>query len=135
VRFPGFRYTAGVDIRDGGEGSCLLGNGTTPSFKMYTPSLPPSSRPKPGYRAIDHSGLPVCFVAGTLSDHVKGRRLAFPLGTRPSNDGMVRMVYLPGRLMKTTRYFEEHVLRKRAYIRREWCESINSSVKLGSKGV
>ena len=24
--------------------------------------------------------------------------------------------------MKTTRYFEERVLRKRPYIRREWCE-------------
>ena len=26
--------------------------------------------------------------------------------------------------MKTTRYFEEQVLRKRPYIRREWCEEI-----------
>ena len=26
--------------------------------------------------------------------------------------------------MKTTRYFEEQVLRKRAYIKRDWCESI-----------
>jgi len=26
--------------------------------------------------------------------------------------------------MKTTRYFEEQVLRKRAYLRREWCERI-----------
>ena len=26
--------------------------------------------------------------------------------------------------MKTTRYFEEQVLRKRPYIRREWCEQI-----------
>jgi len=25
--------------------------------------------------------------------------------------------------MKTTRYFEEQVLRKRPYIRREWCEN------------
>lgn len=25
--------------------------------------------------------------------------------------------------MKTTRYFEEQVLRKRPYIRREWCEA------------
>ena len=25
-------------------------------------------------------------------------------------------------LLKTTRYFEEQVLRKRPYIRREWCE-------------
>lgn len=25
--------------------------------------------------------------------------------------------------MKTTRYFEEQVLRKRPYIRREWCET------------
>jgi hypothetical protein len=24
--------------------------------------------------------------------------------------------------MKTTRYFEQHVMRKRPYIRREWCE-------------
>ena len=24
--------------------------------------------------------------------------------------------------MKTTRYFEEQVLRKRSYIKREWCE-------------
>lgn len=24
--------------------------------------------------------------------------------------------------MKTTRYFEEQVLRKRAYLKREWCE-------------
>lgn len=28
--------------------------------------------------------------------------------------------------MKTTRYFEEQVLRKRPYIRREWCERIVS---------
>ena len=26
--------------------------------------------------------------------------------------------------MKTTRYFEEQVLRKRPYLRREWCEQI-----------
>jgi len=26
--------------------------------------------------------------------------------------------------LKTTRYFEEQVLRKRPYIRREWCERI-----------
>lgn len=26
--------------------------------------------------------------------------------------------------MKTTRYFEEQILRKRPYIRREWCERI-----------
>ena len=26
--------------------------------------------------------------------------------------------------MRTTRYFEEQVLRKRPYIRREWCERI-----------
>jgi hypothetical protein len=26
--------------------------------------------------------------------------------------------------VKTTRYFEEQVLRKRPYIRREWCEEI-----------
>ena len=26
--------------------------------------------------------------------------------------------------MKTTRYFEEQVLRKRPYIQREWCEAI-----------
>lgn len=26
--------------------------------------------------------------------------------------------------MKTTRYFEEQVLRKRSYLRREWCERI-----------
>lgn len=26
--------------------------------------------------------------------------------------------------MKTTRYFEEQVLRKRPYIKREWCERI-----------
>ncbi len=26
--------------------------------------------------------------------------------------------------MKTTRYFEEQVLRKRPYIRREWCERV-----------
>lgn len=26
--------------------------------------------------------------------------------------------------MKTTRYFEEQVLRKRPYLRREWCERI-----------
>lgn len=26
--------------------------------------------------------------------------------------------------MKTTRYFEEQVLRKRPYIRREWCQRI-----------
>ena len=26
--------------------------------------------------------------------------------------------------MKTTRYFEEQVLRKRSYIKREWCETI-----------
>ncbi len=29
-----------------------------------------------------------------------------------------------GPAIKTTRYFEEHVLRKRPYIRREWCERI-----------
>ena len=27
-------------------------------------------------------------------------------------------------VMKTTRYFEEQVLRKRPYIQREWCERI-----------
>ena len=26
--------------------------------------------------------------------------------------------------MKTTRYFEEQVMRKRSYIRREWCERV-----------
>jgi len=26
--------------------------------------------------------------------------------------------------LKTTRYFEEQVLRKRPYIRREWCEAV-----------
>ena len=26
--------------------------------------------------------------------------------------------------MKTTRYFEEQVLRKRAYLQREWCERV-----------
>ena len=26
--------------------------------------------------------------------------------------------------MKTTRYFEEQVLRKRPYIRREWCQAV-----------
>lgn len=26
--------------------------------------------------------------------------------------------------MKTTRYFEEQVLRKRPYIRREWCQQV-----------
>ena len=26
--------------------------------------------------------------------------------------------------MKTTRYFEEQVLRKRPYLRREWCEHV-----------
>jgi hypothetical protein len=26
--------------------------------------------------------------------------------------------------LKTTRYFEEQVLRKRPYIRREWCEQV-----------
>ncbi len=26
--------------------------------------------------------------------------------------------------MKTTRYFEEQVLRKRPYIRREWCQDV-----------
>jgi len=35
---------------------------------------------------------------------------------------MVWYVYLTSRLMKTTRYSEEQVLSKRAYIRREWCE-------------
>ncbi len=29
--------------------------------------------------------------------------------------------------MKTTRYFEEQVLRKRPYIRREWCEKAISN--------
>ncbi len=29
--------------------------------------------------------------------------------------------------MKTTRYFEEQVLRKRPYIRREWCAEILAS--------
>ncbi len=26
--------------------------------------------------------------------------------------------------MKTTRYFEEQVLRKRSYLKREWCEEV-----------
>ena len=26
--------------------------------------------------------------------------------------------------MKTTRYFEEEVLRKRSYLKREWCEAV-----------
>jgi len=29
--------------------------------------------------------------------------------------------------MKTTRYFEEQVLRKRPYIRREWCQRVLES--------
>ena len=29
--------------------------------------------------------------------------------------------------MKTTRYFEEQVLRKRPYLRREWCEQIRAN--------
>jgi hypothetical protein len=29
--------------------------------------------------------------------------------------------------LKTTRYFEEQVLRKRPYIRREWCEQVLAS--------
>lgn len=29
--------------------------------------------------------------------------------------------------MKTTRYFEEQVLRKRPYIQREWCERVLSA--------
>lgn len=29
--------------------------------------------------------------------------------------------------MKTTRYFEEQVLRKRPYIEREWCETVLAS--------
>ena len=29
--------------------------------------------------------------------------------------------------MKTTRYFEEQVLRKRVYLQREWCEAVLSS--------
>ena len=29
--------------------------------------------------------------------------------------------------MKTTRYFEEQVLRKRSYIQREWCERVLSA--------
>ena len=29
--------------------------------------------------------------------------------------------------MKTTRYFEEQVLRKRPYLRREWCEAVLSN--------
>ncbi|MGQ9531753.1 MAG: hypothetical protein ACUVTQ_02985, partial [Desulfotomaculales bacterium] len=32
--------------------------------------------------------------------------------------------------MKTTRYFEEQVLRKRPYIRREWCaKALNEPVR------
>lgn len=32
--------------------------------------------------------------------------------------------------MKTTRYFEEQVLRKRPYIRREWCaKALNEAVR------
>lgn len=27
-------------------------------------------------------------------------------------------------MMKTTRYFEEQVLRKRSYLKREWCEDV-----------
>ena len=29
--------------------------------------------------------------------------------------------------MKTTRYFEEQVLRKRPYLKREWCEQVLAS--------
>ena len=29
--------------------------------------------------------------------------------------------------MKTTRYFEEQILRKRPYIQREWCEMVLSN--------
>lgn len=29
--------------------------------------------------------------------------------------------------MKTTRYFEEQVLRKRPYLQREWCEQVLSN--------
>ncbi len=29
--------------------------------------------------------------------------------------------------MKTTRYFEEQVLRKRPYIQREWCEQVRAA--------
>ena len=34
--------------------------------------------------------------------------------------------------MKTTRYFEEQVLRKRPYLRREWCEQVVAN-PLGSE--
>jgi hypothetical protein len=33
-------------------------------------------------------------------------------------------VEVEGGGVKTTRYFEEQVLRKRPYIRREWCENV-----------
>lgn len=36
-----------------------------------------------------------------------------PLGVPEEEGGLV---------MKTTRYFEEEVMRKRPYLRREWCE-------------
>lgn len=36
--------------------------------------------------------------------------------------------------MKTTRYFEEQVLRKRPYLRREWCEAVlRSPVRVESE--
>lgn len=34
----------------------------------------------------------------------------------------LKSVIIPA--VKTTRYFEEQVLRKRPYLRREWCESV-----------
>ncbi len=40
------------------------------------------------------------------------------------------MAYTSGRPVKTTRYFEEQVLRKRPYIRIEWCEqAVRSPVR------
>jgi hypothetical protein len=30
----------------------------------------------------------------------------------------------PGKSLKTTRYFEEQVLRTRPYIRRQWCQDV-----------
>ncbi len=37
--------------------------------------------------------------------------------------------------MKTTRYFEEQVLRKRPYIKREWCEqALRAPARRGDQG-
>ena len=44
---------------------------------------------------------------------------------KPMAEYASRSAYCPGdRRVKTTRYFDEQVLRKRPYIQRQWCEDV-----------